>query len=161
MKVQNIHRRIIPTSASHVGKAFDSLATENDAIWPYEKWPAIRFEEGVKVGSKGGHGPVGYSIEAYSKGELIRFKFTQPQGFHGIHEFYLNEISEKETEIVHAIKMRTTFWASIQWLIAIRWLHDALIEDAFDKLENHFSIHKRSSTYNFWVRILRKKYDKK
>jgi hypothetical protein len=160
MKVINIHRRIINQSKSNVGAVFNTLATHNDAIWPIEKWPAIKFKEGVKVGSKGGHGPIRYVIKDYIKGELIRFSFFKPLGFNGIHELYLNEISNEETEIVHRIKMSTTFWASLQWIIAIRWLHDALIEDAFDKLENHFSVEKKSTKHSFWVVILRSKYEK-
>ncbi|MEM1323749.1 MAG: hypothetical protein AAGG75_26040 [Bacteroidota bacterium] len=31
----------------------------------------------------------------------------------------------------------------LAWLLAVRWLHDALIEDAFDKVENHFQQQKR------------------
>lgn len=161
MEVINIHRRIISQPKPKVAIVFNTLATNNDAIWPYEKWPAIRFKEGVKVGSKGGHGPVKYTIIDYCKGESIRFKFSKPLGFNGTHELYLNEISSKETEIVHRIKMSTTFLASLQWIMAVRWLHDALIEDAFDKLENHFSMHKKVTKYNFWVQILRNKYNKK
>jgi hypothetical protein len=161
MKVTNIHRRIITESKPKLATLFETLATNNDAIWPYEKWPAIRFKDGVKIGAKGGHGPIKYSIEEYSQGELIRFRFSKPQGFNGFHELYLNEISNKETEIVHVIKMVTTISASLQWLFVIRWLHDALIEDAFDKVENHFLENKKRSKHNFWVKMLRKKYKKK
>lgn len=161
MKVTNIHRRIISQPKLNVAETFNTLATDNDTIWPYEKWPAIRFKEGVKVGSKGGHGPIRYTIVEYSQGELIRFRFTQPLGFNGTHELYLNEISSEETEIIHVIKMSTTFSASLQWLLAVRWLHDALIEDAFDKLENHFSGKMKTSKHSFWVRMLRNKYKKK
>jgi hypothetical protein len=40
--------------------------------------------------------------------------------------------------------------------LAIRWLHDAYIEDAFDKVENHFSEDKKSSEWTWWVKTLRK-----
>jgi hypothetical protein len=35
-------------------------------------------------------------------------------------------------------------------------LHNALIEDAFDKVENQFDIVKQPATWNIWVRVLRK-----
>lgn len=161
MKVINVHRRIINKPKTTVALVFNTLTTKEDAIWPYEKWPAIKFKEGLHIGSKGGHGPIRYTIIEYSHGESIRFRFTEPLGFNGTHELYLNEISNKETEIVHRIKMSTTFLATLQWLVAVRWLHDALIEDAFDKLENHFSIHKKRNKHSFWVKMLRNKYKRK
>jgi hypothetical protein len=42
------------------------------------------------------------------------------------------------------------------WLFAIRSLHDALLEDAFDKIENHFSKEKNKSNWSIWVKFLRK-----
>lgn len=40
--------------------------------------------------------------------------------------------------------MTTTGSASLKWAIAIRWLHDAYIEDAFDKVENQFIKDKKN-----------------
>jgi hypothetical protein len=52
--------------------------------------------------------------------------------------------------------MQTNFSGTLIWLLAIRALHDAFIEDAFDKTENHFLIDKKISKWSFWVRFLRK-----
>jgi len=43
----------------------------------------------------------------------------------------------------------------------IRWLHDALIEEAFDKVENYFTGNKKITPYNPWVKFLREAYKRK
>lgn len=54
--------------------------------------------------------------------------------------------------------MNTSFKATLLWVFVIRWLHDALIEDAFDKVENYFTTNKKVTNYNFWVKRLREAY---
>ena len=162
MQVTNIHKRKLQQSIEKVSFLFNTLATDNDQIWPFENWPAIRFDNGVKVGSRGGHGIVRYTILSFKKGESITFKFSKPDGFIGNHTLSLKAISENETEIIHEIKMQTaTLKASVLWVFVIRWLHDALIEEAFDKVENHFIEVKKIPKYNFWVQFLRNKYKRK
>ncbi|MDO5981315.1 hypothetical protein [Flavivirga spongiicola] len=154
MKVLNIHKRIINQSKQEVYKLLDSLSTKDDKIWPYEKWPAIRFKSGLKMGSKGGHGPIRYTVVSANYTDGIVFKFIN-KGFNGTHEFKINELNNSKVEIIHIIKMKTSGVVTYYWLFIIRWLHDALIEDAFDKLENQFSAEKKEITYNFWVKFLR------
>jgi hypothetical protein len=52
--------------------------------------------------------------------------------------------------------MTTTGSATLKWALAIQWLHDAYIEDGFDKVEDHFKMERRRSNWNFHVRLLRK-----
>ncbi|MBL7814415.1 MAG: hypothetical protein JNL70_05365 [Saprospiraceae bacterium] len=156
MKIVNIHKRLIGHPKSKIDDLLLTLATENDKVWPTEKWPPIRFKEGLTVSSKGGHGPIKYKVEKIERGRLIYFRFTKPKGFSGVHWFEINQIGKNQTEIKHTIDMKTDFGASLLWLIGIRWLHDALIEDAFDKVENHFSSSFKHSKWSLWVRFLRK-----
>jgi hypothetical protein len=51
--------------------------------------------------------------------------------------------------------MNTTGSATLKWAIAIRWLHDAYIEDAFDKVENYSASEKKISEWSGWVKLLR------
>ncbi len=51
--------------------------------------------------------------------------------------------------------MKTSRLATLSWLFVIRWLHDALIEDAFDNVENLFSLEKITTKYSVWVKLLR------
>jgi len=161
MRVINIHKRTINQPKAKVSLLFKTLATNDDEIWPSEKWPAMRFNEGLKVGAKGGHGIVRYTIVSFKEGEHIKFKFTKPEGFIGTHKLMIKEFSDIETEMIHEIKMNTSFKRTILWTTVIRWLHDALIEDAFDKVENHFSSKVKETKYNFWVKYLRQNYKRK
>ena len=156
MKILNVHKRLIQQPKAKVAELMSTLATQNDKVWPLEKWPPIRFKNGLVVGSKGGHGPIGYEVAKIEHGKSIHFHFIKPKGFVGFHRFDISSINENQTEIKHTIDMTTNFKASLMWLLAIRWLHDALIDDAFDKVENHFSENKKQSKWSFWVVFLRK-----
>ena len=161
MRVVNRHTRIINEPIEKVSQLFETLATSKDQIWPSQNWPAMRFRDGLKVGSRGGHGRIRYTITDFKPGEHIKFEFTKPEGFNGTHELNIKALSNDTSEINHIIKMNTTFKASLLWVFVIRWLHDALIEDAFDNVENYYSEEKSKSTYNLWVIILREVYKRK
>ena len=155
MKVLNIHQRKIQISKERIVALFSSLATEEDKVWPKENWPKMRFKDGLKNGSQGGHGPIRYQIIDYQPSSHIIFKFQKPEGFNGIHKFEIAELGSTETEIKHTIQMKTSGMGILKWLLAVRWLHDALIEDAFDKIQNQLTPIQEKTEWNFWVKILR------
>ena len=161
MRVINIHKRTINQPKENVSKLFKTLATSGDLVWPYENWPAIRFRDGLQVASKGGHGRIRYTIIEFIAGENIMFQFSKPEGFVGTHELRIEEINKTKTQISHKIKVNTSFKATLLWVFVIRWLHDALIEDAFDKVENYFLTEKKETKHNNWVKLLREVYKKK
>ncbi len=161
MKVLNIHKRTLNQPKNKISELLATLSTENDRIWPKEKWPEMKFKNGIQVGAKGGHGPIRYSVEKYNTNEIIQFRFSNPKGFNGIHKFELKELTNQKTEIKHTIDMNTTGKGTLIWFFAIRSLHNALIEDGFDKLENKFSDNQKSTEWNLWVRFIRKQIAKK
>jgi len=87
MKVLNIHERELEADYEQVAKLIDSLSSEDDLLWPNQCWPRMKFDRPLSVGAKGGHGPVGYVVEAYKPGESIKFRFTSPKGFNGLVTF--------------------------------------------------------------------------
>ena len=156
LKVINIHKRTINQPKKKLTELIETLSTEKDKIWPFEKWPKMKFKEGLKEGSNGGHGPIRYTINKYIPGELIQFKFIKPEGFSGIHKFEISELANNKTELTHTIDMNTTGIGTLTWTIGIRWLHDALMEDLLDKIENQFSNKSKRTEWNNWVKFLRK-----
>ena len=156
MKVLNIHQRILDVSKLKVEALLSTLSTENDLVWPMDLWPKMKFKNGIGIGATGGHGPIRYSVEQYDPKSLIQFRFSKPVGFLGIHKFEVIELSNAQTEIKHTIDMQTSVSGTLVWSFAIRSLHDALIEDAFDKIENNFAPYPKSTEWSLWVRILRK-----
>ncbi|PHR26240.1 MAG: hypothetical protein COA38_15405 [Fluviicola sp.] len=161
MRVLNIHKRTLNQPKSKVTELLKTLSTENDRIWPNEKWPEMKFKNGIQVGAKGGHGPIRYSVEKYNPDEIIQFRFSKPNGFNGIHKFEIIELDKEKTEIKHTIEMYTTGKGTLIWTFAISSLHNALIEDGFDKLENNFSENRKSTEWSLWVKFLRKRIAKK
>lgn len=155
MKVINIHKRTIHQSASKIGELLSTLASKNDMILATHKWPSMRLDKGLQVGSKGGHGPIKYVITDYQLKKSITFQFDMT-GFNGFHKFELTELAADKTELSHRIEMTTTGFVAIKWALAIRWLHDAYIEDAFDKVENYFTTDNKNTEWSLCVKILRK-----
>jgi len=155
MKVINIHKREIQQPKTELAKLFNTLASDNDMMLATDRWPPMKLDKDLQVGSRGGHGPIKYFVIKYQYEKSITFQFDLI-GFNGFHRFEITELETNKTKLSHIIEMTTTGIATLTWALAIRWLHDAFIEDAFDKVENHFTINKKSSKWNLWVRILRK-----
>jgi hypothetical protein len=96
-----------------------------------------------------------YFVTEYQQDRSITFQFDLP-GFNGFHKFELRELETDKTELSHIIDMTTVGSATLKWTFAVRWIHDAYIEDAFDKINNHFSVYKKNSEWSWWVKTLRK-----
>lgn len=156
MKVLNIHERSIYQPFKKVAPLLLTLATKHDAVWPKEQWPSMRFKEGLKEGAQGGHGPIRYSVVHHNLPHSITFQFTKPKGFKGTHTLALLEVEEGYTTVKHTIDMVTSGAATLIWALVIRWLHDALIEDAFDKMENQITGENKRTPWSLWVLMLRK-----
>lgn len=155
MKMINVHNRVVNKQIAEVGALLDSLSSNNDNLWPYEKWSPMKFDRDLSEGAIGGHGPIKYVVTSYLPGKKINFEFIEPPGFHGNHWFELKEKEESKTEIIHTINMNVSGVAVISWLIIIRYLHDALIEDSFDKAQKYFGIEAKTNNWSPWVRFLR------
>ncbi|RKE94749.1 hypothetical protein [Ichthyenterobacterium magnum] len=154
MKVINVHKRIINQPKAQVVELLKTLATKDDKIWPREYWPAMQFKNGLAIGSKGGHGIIRYSVETKEK-DFVKFKFSKPKGFVGCHQFEIKALIQNKTEITHTINMNAIGFDVLKWVFVIRWLHDALAEDALDKAENYFSGGNKRTQWSIWVRLWR------
>jgi len=154
MTVRNVHTRVLPVPIARVTRLIDGLASDDDRLWPQDHWPAMRFDRPLAVGAVGGHGPIRYTIEQYEPGHTIQFRFTKPVGFHGCHRFDLEEIDSGRARLRHTLEMRLSAGAMVQWHIAIRPLHDALMEDALDRAELYASGSSTRRRWSPWVRFL-------
>jgi hypothetical protein len=155
MQVHNLHEREFAAPAVAVGALIDTLASSNDRLWPIGKWPPMRFDRPLAVGAAGGHGPVGYTVVEYLPGQSIRFRFTAPRGFNGTHRFEVEE-RQQSTVLRHIIEMRATGPALLSWPLAIRSLHNAAIEDCFDRATISLGIDlPHPARWSIYVRLLR------
>jgi hypothetical protein len=155
MRVRNVHERVLVATPAQVGALLDSLGSVDDALWPGESWPAMRFDRPLGVGAIGGHGPIRYTVETYDPGRSIRFRFTAPAGFDGTHAFDVLQADADRTVLRHTIDMRVHGWAVVSWPVVYRPLHDALLEDGLDRAELALGRVPRGARWSTWVRLLR------
>ncbi len=135
MKVINVHERVLDGTVEQVGALIDSLASEEDALWPRHVWPAMEFDRQLAVGAAGGHGPIGYFVEEYTPGQSIRFRFTKPTGFNGTHRFELIRTPEGSVALRHTLDMSVHGSSLITWPLIFRPIHDSVFGDALDKAQ--------------------------
>lgn len=148
MKILNIHQRELKKPKTEVSQIFETLSSNKEMMWPHERWSPMVLDRGLQVGSSGGHGPIKYFVTQYKPGIDVEFRFTEPNGFNGIHKFELSKTSSNTCLFTHQIHMNVSLKGLILWGFAIKWLHDALIEDCFDKVQNQISVTKSHTKWN-------------
>ena len=155
MRILNVHQRELGAPLAAVGALLDSLASDEDALWPRRIWPCMHFDRPLAVGASGGHGPVAYAVEDYRPGQMIQFRFLGPRGFSGHHRFEVASLSESKSLLRHTIDARITGIALISWPLAIRPLHDALLEDALAQAQASLGLTPVLTPWSAWVKLLR------
>lgn len=155
MKVVNVHQRLLHAAPERVGALIDSIASAHDGLWPGNGWPRMRLDRPLAVGAAGGHGPIGYFVEAYAPGRSVRFQFTAPHGFDGWHAFEVLDATAAHCVLEHRIEMRTaTLRATLLWSLGIRWLHDACLRDLMAQAELSLGHPPRRRPWSPYVRML-------
>jgi hypothetical protein len=156
MKIYNRHERRISAPPDEVGSLLDSLSGPTDRLWPADDWPAMKFDTSLREGARGGHGPVRYCVTEYAPGRRVVFQFEGgglTGGLDGRHFFEV--IPRRDCTLIrHVVDADCDLR---MWCILIGPMHDALIEDAFDRVEQrlHGGFAKQSR-WSPWVRFLRK-----
>ncbi|WP_341975552.1 hypothetical protein LTA6_000175 [Microbacterium sp. LTA6] len=144
--IRNVHRR----RYSDINAAWElalRVADPSSRVWPADGWDPMLLDRGITVGSSGGHGAVRYVV---SEVEDSRFRFacTMPQ-LEGFHEF-----RREGDELVHELVIQR---ASRVLLVALIPLHDAVLEELLDNVEDLLAGRSvpRPRNRTRWVRVLR------
>lgn len=153
--MRNVHQRELPASAVSVGALLDQLGGPGDPLWPRPPWPSLRLDRGLEVGAVGGHGFVRYAVSAYTPGRRVEFTFTPGVGLLGWHALSAHPTGPDRCVLRHDMQGRFSGRMRVQWPLAVRWLHDACIEELLDNAERAVtgqvaSPYRRSR----WVRLL-------
>jgi hypothetical protein len=153
--IRNVHERVLDATPTEIGALIDGLASDGDRLWPIDRWPAIRLDRPLGVGASGGNGSIRYSVSEYEPGRRVRFRFDPRLGLIGHHEFAV-ATGDGRTTLRHALEAIPRGRMRIAWPLIVRWLHDALIEDALDRAETVTAgAPVRRRRWSPWVRLLR------
>ncbi|MDH6678729.1 hypothetical protein M2284_002942 [Rhodococcus sp. LBL1] len=135
MLIRNFHARSLPATPDEIGRLVDAVAGPEDLLWPVDHWPPMRFDMPLGIGADGGHGPVRYTVVGYTPGQWIRFRFNGSGGFVGFHELSVRPDGPDRTELSHLLTANAHGKDLLRWLLVLRPLHDALVEDLLDRAE--------------------------
>ena len=155
MKVLNIHKRKLDATVEQVGALIDSLASEEDSLWPSHSWPPMTLDRPLGVGASGGHGPIGYDVEEYEAGRSIQFRFTRPKGFAGYHRFEIVDHKQNAVVLRHTIDMSVHGVALLAWPLIIRPMHDALLEDLLATAQASLGLTPQMQAWSLRVKLTR------
>jgi hypothetical protein len=154
--MQNVQRRTIDASPEEMGALLDRIAGPDDPLWPAPAWPPMRFDRPLGPGADGGHGPIRYSVVEHVPGRLLRCRFDPAIGVVGEHELRV-EPDGTGTAVVHVLRGRLTGPMRVLWPVAVRWLHEALLQDLLDNAERAGTgTVRRPARWSPWVRLLRR-----
>ncbi|WP_372411252.1 SRPBCC family protein [Streptomyces luteireticuli] len=156
MGVFNVHERVLDAPPDKAGALIDTLAGQEDLLWPHGGWPSMAFDRPLSRGAKGGHGPVRYTVVAHVPSTWVRFAFRAPRGFDGFHEFAVLPLGDGRTVLRHTLAMNARGPARLTWPLAWRPLHDACLEDALDRAQLACTgAVARPARWSPYVRLLR------
>jgi Protein of unknown function (DUF3995) len=132
--IRNVHSRRFMVTAEQLGRVFDTLAGDNDLVWPAWRWEPLRMDNGLQVGSAGGHGSIRYRVESYVPGRSVVFRFDDNVGIVGTHSFRVEPAVDdpNAATITHELLGEATGQMKTLWPLLVEKLHDATIEDSFD-----------------------------
>lgn len=153
--VSNIHEVVLPASVDRVGAILDTLATDDDALWPTDRWPRMHFREGLRLGAAGGHGPIRYRLVEHHPGRRLRFAFMAPKGLEGDHWFEVIPHDE-DALLRHGLVAHPRGAMRWQWPLVWRPLHDALVEDALARAVAVLAGRETDRSWPLHVRVLRR-----
>jgi len=155
--MRNIHERHIAASAERLGAVLETLATDHDQLWPGATWAPIILDRSLEPGSRGGHDGIRYTVSAHEPGRLVEFTFDQSTGIDGTHALTVVDRGDGTSLLRHVLDGRAHGAMVVLWPVAVRWAHDALVEDAFDLAEAALGVGPEvPARWSPWVRLLRK-----
>lgn len=155
--MRNVHQRELPVPAGVVGPYLDRLGSPEDVLWPAPAWPPMRLDQPLRVGSAGGHDDVRYAVSGYEPGRRVGFTFDPSTGLHGRHALEVYPLGPERCLLRHEMDGRLTGRARVLWPLAVRWMHDAVLEDLLNNTERAVTGTVRTPyRWSPWVRLLRR-----
>jgi hypothetical protein len=153
---RNVHERLVAAPIERVGPLLDRLGGPDDVLWPAPAWEPMVLDGPVALGAAGGHGSIRYHVTGYEPGRKVEFAFAPGQGLHGGHTFSAEPAGPETTLLRHVADCRLSGVMALAWPLAIRWAHDAVVEELLDNAEHAVGRGPASPVRRSpWVRLLR------
>lgn len=153
--IRNIHERHIELPIEDARELLATLASAEDRLWPSDHWPAMILDDGLNLGSRGGHGDVRYHVSARTP-DLVEFTFDPSFGLTGTHTFELVR-DGSGTLARHELRGEAAGSMRLGWVLVVEPLHDAVIEGVFDRLDRAGGKQVRTP-WTGRVKVLRKAF---
>jgi hypothetical protein len=154
--VRNVHERRVAAPVGELGPLLDRLGGPEDALWPSPAWAPMVLDGPVAVGASGGHGEIRYRVVAHEPGRRVEFAFDLAIGVRGRHVFSIEPDGGSGSVLRHVAEGRLGWPMVLLWPLAVRWLHDALVEDLLDRAERAAGTGPAApARWSPWVRLLR------
>jgi hypothetical protein len=155
--MHNVHERVVAAPADRVGALVDGLGSPGDRLWPSPTWPPMRLDRPLAVGARGGHAAIRYEVTAHEPGRRVEFTFAPGIGARGTHTFTVSPLDADRALLRHEMVARLEGPMLLGWPLAVRWLHDALLEDLLDRAGDAVGAPPaRRARPSAWVRLLRR-----
>lgn len=155
--MRNVHERHVAASPEQLGVVLETLSSEHDQLWPRTAWPPVVLDRGLAPGSHGGHSGIRYTVTAHDVGRRVEFTFDRSTGIHGTHALVVVGLGDGTSVLRHVLEGRLHGSMVLLWPLAVRWLHDAVVEDAFDLAEAALGPGPTvPARWSLWVRLLRR-----
>jgi hypothetical protein len=154
--VRNVHERIVPAPIERVGPLLDRIGGPDDVLWPTPGWQPMVLDRPVAVGAAGGHSSIRYRVTGYEPGRMVEFEFTPGHGIEGRHVISAEPAGPDRTLLRYVSEGRFTGAMRLAWPLAVRWAHDALLEELLDNAERAVGVEPaRPARRSAYVRLLR------
>ncbi|WP_433505693.1 DUF2867 domain-containing protein [Pseudonocardia halophobica] len=154
--VRNVHERELPAPAEQVWELVDSLGRPGDRLWP-AGWSPMTLDRPLGPGAAGGHGGLRYAVSRHEPGRLVQFTAAPGQGLDGTHAFVVEPRGPGRCVLRHDLRLRTSGAMRLLWPLAVRPLHDAVLEDLLDTAERALDTGPaRPARWSPLVRVLRR-----
>ena len=154
---RNVHERVVAADVDRVGELLDGLGRPGDRLWPSPPWPPMRLDAPVAVGVRGRHASIRYEVSAYVPGRRVEFTFAPSSGARGTHTFTATPLGPDGTLLRHELAARMVGSMRLGWPLAVRWLHDVVLEDLLDRAEDAVGAPpRRRARHPVWVRLIRR-----
>lgn len=153
--IRNIHERFLAAEPAAVGVLLDTLGSDQDSVWPGDEWWPMVLDRPLEVGASGGHADIRYTVDFHEPGRRVVFRFDPACGLSGTHAFEA-EPRQGGALLRHDLTARALGRNRLLYPLVIRPIHDAMVEDAFDRIQERLVPGRAQTPWSPYVRLLRR-----